>query len=407
MGVFDRFFGKGRKEGAARSAELRGDLAQAALLYDEAGQTAEAARIMLLRGEGEPDARARLLHFTQAAKVAPEGSVTNKTARLRRAELLLALAGDAAVSAVARHEIVEAARDLEAIGEPLKAAEAFARAGDTEGEARALQAAGDVEGLEYLLSTQQHQDRVSRARDDRAKDVDLMIGCGRRREALLALEELLGAESPAPPAEGVERDSQRNLAETAALRDRASALRARKVTPPVVALDLDGTRWLFVLGPEVVLGRTEGSIRVPSNAVSREHLRLSRDGDQVMVRDLESRNGTQLRGVNLAGALPVGDGLDLKLGREVPLRIAPCPALPSAVEIKVAGERYVAVLGPCRLPVPGLTLAVGEGGWVELTTESRHVYLGNVELVSPATLLVGDALSLTRGAPPSVRVIGL
>jgi hypothetical protein len=405
MGVFDRFFGKGRKEGAARTAELRGDLAQAALLYDEAGQPAEAARIMLLRGEGEPDARARLLHFTQAAKVAPEGSVTNKTARLRRAELLLALAGDAAVSAVARHEIVEAAKDLEAIGEPLKAAEAYARAGDKEGEAGALQAAGDVEGLEYLLSTQQHQDRVSRARDDRAKDIDLLIGCGRRREALVALDELLAAS--AAPIEGGERDSQRNLAEAAALRDRASSLRARKVSAPVVALDIDGTRWLFVLGPEVVVGRTEGSIRVPSNAVSREHLRLVRDGDRVMVRDLESRNGTQLRGVNLAGVLPVGDGLELKLGREVPLRIAPCAALPSAVEIKVAGETYVAVLGPCRLPVPGLSLASGDGGWVELASEGRHVYLGSVELVPHATLLAGDALSLTRGAPPSLRVIGL
>lgn len=405
MGVFDRFFGKGRKEGAARAAELRGDLAQAALLYDEAGQPDEAARVMLLRGEGEPDARARLLHFTQASKTAPEGTETNKAARLRRAELLLALAGDAAVSAVARHEVASAAKDLEAIGEPLKAAEAYARAGDTEGQARALQAAGDVERLEFLLSSQQHEERISRARDDRAKDVDLLIGSGRRREALAALDELLVAGSR--PSLDDDRDSQKNLAETAALRDRASGLRARRVGAPVVALEVDGTRRLLVLGPEVVVGRTEGSIRVPSNAVSREHLRLARDGDQVLVRDLESRNGTQLRGINLAGALPVGEGLDLKLGREVPFRVAPSPAFPGAVDVTVAGETYTAFLAPCRLAPHDVDLVVGPDGWVELVSERHPVYLGSVELVPRATLLVGDALSLSRGAPPALRVLGI
>lgn len=407
MGVFDRFFGKGRKESAARDAELRGDLDRAVALYDEASLPAEAARVMLLRGEGEPDARARLLHFTQAARLAPEGTETNKTARLRRAELLLALAGDAAVSAVARHEIVEAARDLEAIGEPLKAAEAYRRASDTEGEARALQAAGDVERLEFLLATQQHAERVSRARDDRAKDVDLLVGSGRRREALAALDELLGGGPKNAYAEADERESAKNLAEVAALRDKASGLRARRVSAPVVALEIAGARWTFVLGDDIVLGRTEGSIRVPSNAVSREHLRVFREGDQVFVRDLESRNGTQLRGIALAGALPVGEGLELKLGREVPLRIAPRAELPGAVEIKVAGETYVATLGPCHLPVGGLGLAPGADGWVELVSEEHPVYLGNVELVPRATMLVGDALSTSRGAPPALRVLGV
>lgn len=399
MGMFDRFFGKGRKEDAARTAELRGELEKAIELFYEAGQPAEAARVMLLRGEGEPDARVRLMHFTQAAKTAPEGTDTNKTARLRRARLLLALAGDAAVSAVARHEIEGAARDLEAIGEPLEAAEAYARAGDKEGEARALQAAGDVERLEFLLATQQHEERVSRARDDRVKDVDLLIGCGRRREALAALDELLaGGQVDA-------EDSHRSLAEAAALRDRANGLRARMVKGPVVSLEMNGERWTLVLGKEVVLGRTEGSIRVPSNAVSREHLRIWREGEDVMVRDLESRNGTQLRGINLAGPLPVRDGLDLKLGREVPLRISPCTGLPGAVQIRVAGETYVATLGPSQLPLPDLELVAGAEGWVELVAKAKPVYLGSVELVPRATLLAGDAVSLTRGAPAALRVL--
>jgi FHA domain len=389
MAFYEKWFGKGRLVAQARAAELRGDLTKAGELFGQAGDIAEVARVMLVRGDGESDARARLLLYTQAAKLAPEGTETNKIARLKRAELLLALAGDTAVSAVARHEVTEAARDLEAIGEPLKAAEAFARAGDKEGEARALQAAGDVERLEFLLSTEQYKERMSRSRDERTKDVDLMIGCGKRREALAALDELLaGAPEDAP------------------LRERANGLRARRAVAPIVAIEAGDDRYVLVTGDEIVIGRTEGAIKVPSNAVSRQHLRVARDGDAVVVLDLQSRNGTQLRGINLAGALPVGDGIDLKLGKEVPLRIAPSKRLEGAFEIDVAGEKYFAWLGPTRTPVPGLELAPGADGWIELVPRGARAFTGDVELVSRATLLVGDAISTTRGGVPALRVVG-
>ncbi|MBX3208739.1 MAG: FHA domain-containing protein [Labilithrix sp.] len=393
MAFYDRWFGKGRVGAQARAAELRGDLFKAAELFAQAGDVAAAARIMLLRGEGEPDARARLQLLTQAARLAPEGTETNTRARLKRAELLLALAGDTAVSAVARHEVSDAARDLEAIGEPLKAAEAYARAGDKEGEARALQAAGDVERLEFLLSTEQHQARVSRSRDERAKDVDVMLECGKRREALQALDDLLAS---AP--------------DDAPLRERANGLRARRVLAPIVAVEAGVTsgeleRYVLVTGDEVIVGRTEGAITVPSNAVSRQHLRISREGDAIVVRDLESRNGTQLRGINLAGALPVGDGLELRLGKEVPLRIAPSARLDGAVEIDVAGEKYYACLGRTRTPVPGLELVAGPDGWLELAASGVRAFARDVELVPRTTLLVGDAISTARGAEPLLRVV--
>lgn len=387
MAFFDRIFGKGRQAAAARTAELRGDLARASELFGEAGQPEEAARVMILRSEGETDARAKLQFLAQAAQLAAAGSDRHKEARLKRAELLLALAGDASVSAIARHEVIEAARDLEAIGEPLKAAEAYARAGDKEGQARALQAAGDVERLEFLLSTEQFNERVSRARDDRTKDIDLMIECGRRREALASLDQLL-KETP----------------DDAPLRERANGLRARKVAAPIVSLDMLGERWTMVLGSEVVIGRSEGAIKVSSNAVSRQHLRIVREGDAVVVRDLESRNGTQLRGINLAGALPVHDGLDLKLGREVTLRIAPSKKLPGAIEIDVAGQRYVAALGKGVLPVEGLTLSTGADDWVELVAHGTHAYVNGVEWTDRATLLAGDAIATTRAGDPAVKV---
>lgn len=389
MAFYDKWFGKGRVAAQARAAELRGDLTKAAELFGEAGAREDAARVMVMRGDGETDARARLQLFTQAARTAPEGTETNRSARLKRAELLLALAGDTAVSAVARHEVTEAARDLEAINEPLKAAEAYARAGDKEGEARALQAAGDVERLEFLLSTEQYKERSSRARDERTKDVDLMIECGKRREALKALEELLTSQPDDAP-----------------LRERANGLRARRVLAPVVSIEAIGERWNLVTGTEVIIGRTEGAIKVPSNAVSRQHLRIVRDGDSIIVRDLESRNGTQLRGINLAGPLAIGEGLELKLGKEVPIRITPSKRIPSTVEIDVSGEKYYASLGPTSTPVKGLGLIAGTDGWIELgVSNGTRAFTGDVELVPRATLLVGDALSTTRGSEPLLRVI--
>lgn len=407
---YDRWFGRGRLAARARAAELRGDLIKATELFGEAGDRAEAARILFLRGEGEADPRARLPLFTQAAKLAPEGTETNRSARLKRAALLLALAGDTAVSAVARHEVTEAAKDLEALGEPLQAAEAFARAGDKEGEARALQAAGDVERLEFLLSTEQHKERIARSRDERIQDVALMIGCGKRREALEALDELLRS---APPRSGAPRSGPLGYPQDdATLRERASGLRARRVLAPIVAIEARRTasdeleRFVLVLGDEVVIGRTGGAIQVPSNAVSREHLRITREGEAIAVRDLQSLNGTQLRGIDLACPIVVGEGLELRLGKEVPLRIAPSKRLEGAIEIEVAGERYYAQLGPTRTPVAGLGLAAGPDGWIELVLHGVRAFTAtDLELVPNATLLVGDAITTLRGSEPLLRVV--
>jgi hypothetical protein len=397
VAFYEKWFGKGRLVAQARAAEVRGELSKAAELFAEAGHDDEVARVLVLRGEGDPDARGRLQSFTQAARLAPEGTETNKTARLKRAELLLALAGDTTVSAVARQEVTEAARDLEAIGEPLKAAEAYARAGDKEGEARALQAAGDVERLEFLLSTEQYKERTSRAKGERVKDVDVMIDSGRRREALIALDELLSATPDDAP-----------------LRERANGLRARRVSAPIVTIEValstaggaaERQRFVLVTGDEVIVGRTDGAIKVSSNAVSRQHLRIFREAGAVVLRDLESRNGTQLRGINLAGQLAVGEGLELRLGKEVSFRIAPSKRLDGAFEIDVAGEKYFASLGPARTPIRGIELAVGADGWIELESHGARVYVGDVELVPRASLLLGDAIALQRGGEPLLRVV--
>lgn len=395
-GFFDSLFGRKRGAAAAEAAEARGQLELAAELYADAHLPEEVARIFLLRGDAETEPRTRLRHFTQAAHLAPPDTEIAKQAIRKRAKLLLVLAGDAAVSAVARAEIVEAAQALESIGEVAEAAEAFARAGDREGEARALTAAGDVERLEFLLASQQHEDRRRRGREERIKDIELLVASGQRREALATIEELIATSAR----------SAGGAAESW-LSDRAVELRARRVKGPVVALEVAGAPCALALGTEIVLGRTEGTIQVASSAVSREHVRIFREGDAVVIRDLGSRNGTQLRGVNLAGTLPVGEGLELKLGREVPLRVVPSTSLRGAVEITVGGKTYTAFVGPAFFPAIGLELAAGLDGWVELVARGSSAFAGDVELAPRATLLHGDRITNVRGGDVCLRITAI
>lgn len=383
MGLFDRFFGKGRDVRAAQKAELRGDLAKAAELYGSCGATEEAARVMLLRGDAETDVRQRMVHYTQALATAPEGGESKKRARVKRAELLVAQFGGSAVSSAAKHDLLSAARDLEAAGEAERAAEVYRLAQDSEGEARALAQAGDVEKLEFLLSEQEMKERTDRQRHDVASRVELLMAGGKRREALAA-------------AEALAKHDPRLAAEKATL------IKGKRVEGPILPVELEGKSVLLVLGDEIIIGRTEGTLRVPSQAVSRQHVKVVRENGAIVVRDLGSRNGTQLRGMDLVGALPIGDGLDLQLGKEVRLSIKPADGIDGA-RIELAGSTYVAPLGPAS--VGGWQIEAARDGWLELVSTSAHpAFLGDVQLDARTTLLVGDAIGAVRSGPVVLRI---
>jgi hypothetical protein len=395
LGLFDRLFGRDDVR-AARRAELTGDLARAVVLWVDAGRPDEAARVMILRGDSEPDPRARLQHYTQAAATAPALHDTNRQARHKRALLTMTLAGDAAISTVARADVLEAAKDLEAIGDPAKAAEAYALAGDPEGEAHALAKAGDVDKLEDLLSSRQTKERGDRRRQDAHGEIDLLLTGGRRRDALRAAEAF-----------------SREQPEDALAQERARSIAGRRVTGPVARIQLKGRPLTLVLGDEVVIGRTEGSLTVPSNAISRKHLSIARHAaaasgpsGEFVVRDLGSRNGTQLRGMALAGQVNVGEGLELSLGREVPLKLTPSDVLPGALGLELHGDRYVAPLGVAKLAIGEWRLEVASDGWLELVTDDAPpALMDGMTLAARITLLVGDAITSERGGDPVLRVV--
>jgi hypothetical protein len=380
MSIFRRWFGRTQNAYTAKGAELRGDLARAAELFGHAGQPQEAARVMLLRADGETNARAKLQFLTQAAAIAKEGTSTRRDARFRRAELLLALVGEG-TSALARLEIIEAAREFLAIGEHAKAAEAFIRAGEQEQAARALEAGGDIEELEHLLSTVQFQDKVERARDARHKDLEAWIAWGRRRQALAGFEALHLA-----------------YPEDASIRARCEFLRARRSVGPLFGIERQGERRVLVFGSSLTIGRNEGAIRVCSNAVSREHLRIERINNDVFVTDLGSRNGTQLRGSNVAGSLPIRESMELKLGHEIPLRIFPSARFDDAFTIEVGGRTYEALLRS-NARIHAVDVSMADDGWMELEPSPEvPVFSNGIAWTERTTLLFGDNVTTSQGA---------
>lgn len=68
-------------------------------------------------------------------------------------------------------------------------------------------------------------------------------------------------------------------------------------------------------GNELVIGREEGDIQIDDLLVSRRHAVIERkEGGGLIVRDLDSTNGTFLNGALLLGPSRLRDGDDIRIG---------------------------------------------------------------------------------------------
>ena len=144
MSALRRLFDRGVAASARRSEAL-GELAEATALYLEAGLTAEASRLYVLRADHaqSPVDRARLLQ--QAIGLADEQS--SERLRLRRARLLVELAASEKMMLVPS-ELCALGEELSRLGEMSPAAEAYRLAGDTDAQAESLVRAGAVDRAE-------------------------------------------------------------------------------------------------------------------------------------------------------------------------------------------------------------------------------------------------------------------
>lgn len=389
FGLRDLFSGRRRKAAQARKQELGGDLRGAAALYAEAELPDDAARVLLLQADAEPTPEQRLLLCAQAARLGG-GTAHGQQARRRKALLSFDVARATSGGALPT-EVLAIARELEACGEWRKAAEAYALVDDTENEIRVLEEAGAIDLLEGRLREEQSQDRLERRRRQlltRMTDLDRVA---ERREALRIGGQWLDAQQD----DAVELEVDR--------------IRGRLLQGPNVQLEVDGEVRRFALGTEVTIGRSNATILVQSQAISREHLRLFRRDGAAWVEDLDTRNGTLLGGARLEAPLPVGSGITVELAGQVTCRLAPAePDDPtSPLHAEVAGSRLTLPLGP--LSVGRWVLkdrTDGDDRFVEVHTPpgQEPPYLDGLRLVRQVQLCVGDALREEREGAVVLRV---
>ena len=76
------------------------------------------------------------------------------------------------------------------------------------------------------------------------------------------------------------------------------------------------------LGVEVVIGRQDADLVLKDPEVSRRHAVLRRSGESVVIEDLESTNGTFVKGERIRKAITVGPGDQVRVGRTM-LEIEP------------------------------------------------------------------------------------
>lgn len=391
MGIFDRFTRGGRVK-TAQAKELSGHLAEAVALYIEADLPDEAARVLLLRADAERSPEQRIAFADSAARTAKDEAL-RKEARGRKALISFDLVRSRQ-GAPMRSELARVARELEEAGLLERAAEAYVLAGDDEAEVRMLTEMGAIEQLEERLKASNTESRKARAVTDARRRVTDLDRMAERRAALDAARVALAEEDD----------------ET--LRDAVRTIQARLITAPTVRFEVEGQAVHCAFGNEVTIGRGDATIVVGMRAISRVHIAIRRDGADIVVRDLDTRNGTMLAGARIHGPIPVRSGVRLELGGEVPCTIEPTSGFaqvlaPEGVIVNIANTQWIVPLGALVVSAWHVDHAVrGSDAFVVLRTPAgaTRPILGDLELAAEVELCQGDEMRATRGGPIVLRV---
>ncbi|MFZ4827171.1 MAG: FHA domain-containing protein [Phototrophicaceae bacterium] len=139
-------------------------------------------------------------------------------------------------------------------------------------------------------------------------------------------------------------------------------------------LENNQTRQQFVLeSDDVTVGRGEESgIVIPRRQVSRVHIRIYKEGNRVILHDLDSKNGTWINGVQLKGKTELNDGDEINLAMSVRLK-------------------YVA--SGSTVPLP-FALPEVIGGRLRLDREAHRIFINGKEIDPPLS-------------PPQYRLVEL
>lgn len=287
---------------AAVAAEAAGNVDLAAERYGLAGEHADAVRMHLARAARAPTRQAEIGALRDAMRWAGEDPALRRqaAAALGRA-LWEAAKAEGIATERDRQRVREAAELLVAGDDHALAGEALESIGDHLAAANAYSAGGLVERMEQALEKDECAQGKAREEADAFANYETAMRVGRRDDARAELQRAIA--------------STQNVGEYRRLLDQldTALLTAGKVDirrrnkPLIVACSAQ----------KIVLGRDQlCDLTLRAGGVSRQHAEIENTGEQYLLRDLDSRNGTTLAGMPLAGRVPLAGKGRFGLGDE-------------------------------------------------------------------------------------------
>jgi hypothetical protein len=300
---------------AAVAAEAAGDVELAAERYALAGEFAGAVRMHLARAARSPTRTGELGALRDALRWAGDDPELRRQAAGALGKALWdAVRAEGIATERDRNRVREAADLLVAGDNHALAGEALETIRDHVAAANAYSAGGLVERMEAALA------KDDAAHDARREETDAFAGyqtamrVGRRDAARADLVRAVTAASAAA-------EYRRLLDELDTTMLTAGKLELRRRgKPPIIAC----------AARKIVLGRDPlCDLALRAGGVSRQHAEIERAAAGFALRDLDSRNGTSLAGMPLAGRVTLAVAGELGLGDEC------------AIDYEVIDERLV------------------------------------------------------------------
>ena len=286
----------------AVAAEAAGNVDLAAERYALAGELAGAVRMHLARAARAGNRTAELAALRDALRWAGEDpELVRQASRALGKALWEATKAEGIATERDRAKVREAAELLVAGDDHQLAGDALEAIGDHLAAANAYSAGGLVERMEGALAKDDATNNRAREEADAHAGYETAMRIGRRDEARTELVRAVAAATVA----GEYRRLLDQLDTSLLTAGKVEVKRRGK--PLIVACAAE----------KLVLGRDPlCDLTLRAGGVSRQHAEIERAGETFQLRDLDSRNGTSVRGLPLAGRVPLAGTGSFGLGDE-------------------------------------------------------------------------------------------
>lgn len=365
---------------AAVAAEAAGNVDLAAERYALAGEHEGAVRMHLARAARAGSRNAELAALRDALRWAGEDPALRKQAAAALGRALYEAAKAEGIATERDRKKVREAAEMLVVGEDHHlAGEALEAIGDHLSAANAYSAGGLVEKMEAALAKDDATNEKARTEADAFAGYETAMRVGRRDDARAELVRAIGSASAA--------GEYRRLLD---------ALDTSLITAGKAELRRRGKPLIVVCAAEkLVLGRDPlADLTLRAGGVSRNHAEIERAEGAFYLRDLDSRNGTTVAGLPLAGRVPLAGTGKFGLGDECAIEfelvdgalILRCTTgLDRGVTLIAGDEGTRLDLSPLGLPVDVLYKAgrplLGRGGARDVTFNDEPLGDVRVQLI--------------------------